>query len=122
MATSARTLCWVTLHALVAPCALAEAKVHPDAPYDASPLIESVAFGATKSAAPGSDNWPVTWADDDHIYTTYGDGTGFDGKGQLSLGYARLSGGGDSFVGTDIAEPTGEDTGGRAAERRPRES
>jgi hypothetical protein len=28
--------------------------------------------------AAGSDNWPLTWADDDHLYTAYGDGHGFD--------------------------------------------
>jgi len=27
-----------------------------------------------------SDNWPLTWGDDDALYTAYGDGEGFDPK------------------------------------------
>ena len=25
-----------------------------------------------------SDNWPITWGDDDQLYTAYGDGRGFE--------------------------------------------
>ena len=44
--------------------------------------------------APDSDNWPLTWADDDHLYTAYGDGTGIRPKvpEKLSLGLARIEG------------------------------
>ena len=36
-----------------------------------------------KHAAPGSDNWATTWADDDNQYTVWGDGGGFGGTGQV---------------------------------------
>jgi hypothetical protein len=44
--------------------------------------------------APGSDNWPMTWGDDDRLYTAYGDGRGFVPlvPEKLSLGLARITG------------------------------
>ena len=32
-----------------------------------------------KPCSQGSDNWPITWADDGHQYTSWGDGCGFGG-------------------------------------------
>lgn len=61
----------------------------------------------------GSDNWPITWADDGHQYTAYGDGHGFEPYTQekLGLGFARIEGGPDDFVGHNIRSATGENTG-----------
>jgi hypothetical protein len=45
--------------------------------------------------AEGSDNWPITWADDNHQYTSWGDGGGLGGTntvGRVSLGMARVQG------------------------------
>ena len=41
----------------------------PDS-FPSSPVIQSIAFDTAhlKRAAPGSDLWPVTWADDDGLY------------------------------------------------------
>jgi hypothetical protein len=52
----------------------------------------------------GSDNWPITWADDGHQYTAYGDGHGFEPylDGKLGLGLARIEGGPEDFVGVNI--------------------
>jgi hypothetical protein len=63
--------------------------------------------------ADGSDNWPITWADDDHLYTAYGDGWGFVPKvdKKLSLGFARITGGPEDFVGVNIRTETGERLG-----------
>ena len=60
-----------------------------------------------------SDNWPLTWGDDDLIYTAYGDGTGFDPKvpEKLSLGFARIEGGPSDPKGTNIRSATGEQKG-----------
>jgi hypothetical protein len=55
--------------------------------------------------APGSDNWPITWADDGHQYTSWGDGGGFGGDhsdGRVSLGFARVEGDAASFTGYNI--------------------
>ena len=64
--------------------------------------------------AKGSDNWPITWGDDDNLYTAYGDGWGFEPKvkRKLSLGFAKISGSPDSFQGINIRSPSGERTGG----------
>ncbi len=50
-------------------------------PYPASSMIQDIAwdFGNTVRLAPGSDLWPVTWASDGHVYTSWGDGGGFGG-------------------------------------------
>jgi CubicO group peptidase (beta-lactamase class C family) len=53
----------------------------------------------------GSDNWPLTWADDGQLYTAYGDGYGFEPQqtpDKLSLGFAVVTGGPDDFVGYNI--------------------
>jgi len=63
--------------------------------------------------AEGSDNWPMTWGDDDNLYTAYGDGWGFDPPvpDKLSLGFAVVSGTPPSHSGTNIRSATGEQTG-----------
>ena len=63
--------------------------------------------------AKGSDNWPITWADDDHLYTAYGDGNGFEPgiSEKLSLGFARIEAGPTDFAGVNIRSPSGEQRG-----------
>jgi hypothetical protein len=77
------------------------------APYPSSPVIQSVSFDRSSHdrLAPGSDNWPITWADDGHQYTSWGDGGGFGGTnsdGQVSLGVARIEGGWNNYRGFNI--------------------
>jgi len=52
----------------------------------------------------GSDNWPCTWADDNHIYTAYGDGNGFAPyiPNKLGMGFARIEGGSENFQTVNI--------------------
>jgi len=52
----------------------------------------------------GSDNWPLTWADDGHMYTAYGDGYGFEPltEAKLGLGFARIIGGPEDMKGENI--------------------
>ena len=55
-------------------------------------------------AAEGSDNWPVTWSNDDNQYAMWGDGGGFGGTetdGRASLGVARLEGDGRNYHGVN---------------------
>ena len=55
--------------------------------------------------APRSDNWPITWADDDNQYTSWGDGGGFGGTnkdGRVSMGVARIEGNKDDYSGFNI--------------------
>ncbi|HEX4588530.1 MAG TPA: DUF4185 domain-containing protein [Gemmataceae bacterium] len=61
-------------------------------------------------AANDSDIWATTWADDEHLYTAYGDGTGFVPKVpvKLSQGLARIEGTPDAFRGVNVRSPTFE--------------
>jgi hypothetical protein len=63
--------------------------------------------------ASGSDNWPLTWADDDALYGAYGDGQGFEPfvERKLSLGLARITGNADRFHGENLRAPTLERLG-----------
>ncbi|MCZ6673319.1 MAG: serine hydrolase, partial [Verrucomicrobia bacterium] len=70
----------------------------PRLPYPPSQLIEKIEWSPPDSItrkAQGSDNWPITWADDDALYTAYGDGWGFDPivEKKLSMGFAKVTGG-----------------------------
>jgi hypothetical protein len=60
--------------ALIMVGALACGKATGAAPYPASPVITGIEWAPAETIvrrAPGSDNWPVTWADDDAIYSTW---------------------------------------------------
>ncbi len=86
------------------------------APYPPSPVIRSVHFAepaAIVRRACGSDNWPLTWADDGNLYTAYGDGWGFEPKvgEKLSLGLAKILGSPTDFQGINIRSATGEQRG-----------
>jgi hypothetical protein len=86
------------------------------APYPRSKAITGITWAPKATIvrkARGSDNWPLTWADDDCQYTAYGDGWGFEpflGK-KRGLGFARIKGGPASFAGENVLSPTGEQFG-----------
>jgi len=85
-------------------------------PYPRSAVIRGVEFAPAESIvrkAVESDNWPLTWADDDAIYTSYGDGWGFEPliPEKLSMGFAKVEGNADEFRGVNIRSSTGERTG-----------
>ena len=93
---------------------LMDAYIEP--PYPESDLISDVKFAPVSSIirkASGSDNWPVTWGDDDNQYSAYGDGWGFEPKVEkkLSLGLVKIIGGPDDFQGINIRSETGEQSG-----------
>lgn len=60
----------------------------------------------------GSDNWPLTWAEDGDLYVTYGDGYGFEPytEEKLGLGFGRISGSPTDATGLNIRSSTGENT------------
>jgi CubicO group peptidase (beta-lactamase class C family) len=85
-------------------------------PYPRSPVIQSVQWAPKEEIvrkAEGGDNWPITWADDDLLYTAYGDGWGFEPfvPNKLSMGFASVKGGPTDFEGTNIRSATGERVG-----------
>ena len=86
------------------------------APYPQSAVIDQLAWAppaTIRRAARGSDNWPLTWGDDDALYGAYGDGQGFVPvvPNKLSMGFARITGGPDDFAGTNIRSADGETVG-----------
>ena len=79
-------------------------------PWTPSPVIRQLNWAPVSTIvrqARDSDNWPLTWADDDALYTTYGDGTGFVPKVdiKLSCGFARIDGNPTDFKGINIRSP-----------------
>jgi hypothetical protein len=79
----------------------------PDPPYPESPAVGGIEFhwNTHLRLAPGSDNWPITWAGDDAQYTVWGDGGGFGGtneKGRSSIGVARIEGDWNDFSAINI--------------------
>jgi hypothetical protein len=85
-------------------------------PYPPSPVIAGIDWAPAASIvrlAKGSDNWPLTWAADDRLYTAYGDGRGFEPfvPRKLSMGLCRVSGSPDAIRGENIDAPTAEALG-----------
>jgi len=86
------------------------------APYPPSQVIKRIAWAPIPEIirrAQESDNWPLTWTDDDTLFTAYGDGYGFDPKvpEKLSMGFAVISGAPPAFSGANLRSPTGEQKG-----------
>jgi CubicO group peptidase (beta-lactamase class C family) len=95
----------------------------PRGPYPPSPVIRKLRFAEASSIvrrARGSDNWPLTWADDDNLYTAYGDGWGFEPKVEqkLSMGLAKILGSPRDFQGINVPSSSGEQLGQGAAGRK----
>jgi len=83
------------------------------APYPKSETITDVHWASANTIVrlatggiirDGSDNFPMTWAKDDSLYTAYGDGYGFEpGLPQkLGLGFAKITGMPEDFVCENI--------------------
>ncbi len=85
-------------------------------PYPASTRIVGIQWAPADSIirlAEGSDNWPLTWGYDDHLYTAYGDGWGFEPRvdRKLSLGIARVTGNPPHLRGENIRSSAAEQIG-----------
>jgi hypothetical protein len=87
-----------------------------------SPVIAGIKWAPKESIvymADDSDNWPLAWADDGHLYTTWGDGWGFEPfvdpershATKLSLGFAKVVGDPPDHRGINIRSETGERRG-----------
>ncbi len=86
------------------------------APYPMSQVIVGMTWAPESEIirlAEGSDNWPMTWGDDDAQYAAYGDGWGFVPKteAKLSLGLARVTGTPPDIEGVNVRSKTGEQIG-----------
>ncbi len=68
---------------LMAVLATSTRAAQPEPAYPPSPVIAAIEWAPRETIirrAEDGDNWPLTWADDDALYTTWGDGTGFAPK------------------------------------------
>jgi hypothetical protein len=90
-------------------------------PYPRSETITGITWDpdVVRIGTPGNggrdgtgDNWPITWADDGNLYTTYGDGPGFKRipKVEMTIGFARIKGDPPAILAEDI--PSDADTPG----------
>lgn len=97
----------ILLPALLCLCASARGGQGAGAPYPPSSVIASITWQweTHATAAPGSDLWPVTWGADGDLYAAWGDGGGFggtDSDGRVAMGFARIAGPPERFVGTNL--------------------
>ncbi|WP_395751911.1 serine hydrolase [Prosthecobacter sp.] len=81
-----------------------------------SPVIAGIEWesaGKIIRQAKGSDNWPLTWADDDALYSAYGDGKGFAPfvEKKLSLGLVKITGTPPDVTGVNLRSSTAEALG-----------
>ena len=88
----------------------------PRIPLPPSPVIRTVEFdppSTVKRDAIGSDNWPITWGRDGHLYTSYGDGRGFDPRVEkkLSMGFSRVEGDPANYRAVNLRSDSGERLG-----------
>ena len=98
------------------------------APYPRSQKITDIHWASAstivrlatgESVRDGSDNWPITWAQDDCLYTAYGDGLGFEPSlpQKLGMGFAKIGGEPGDFTCENIRSD-GENQGfGSAGEK-----
>ena len=76
-------------------------------PYPDSSVIADLEldWSTHKRFAQGSDNFQLTWSDDNHLHGAWGDGGGFEGtnsRGRVGLGFARIEGGPDDYRGFNV--------------------
>lgn len=94
-----------------------------DSPYPPSPVISSIEWAPVSTIvrkARGGDNWPITWGDDDNLYTAYGDGKGFEPHidVKLSMGLSRINGPAEKFTAVNLRSPSIETRGGGASGKK----
>lgn len=83
-------------------------------PYPRSPVIQNIRWNFERviRAAAGSDLFPLTWADDGHLYTTWGDGWGFAESGSKRfLGVSSLMGDPAALTAQDLWSGVGKSHG-----------
>jgi hypothetical protein len=85
-------------------------------PAPRSPIIKDIVWAPVSTIirkAQGSDNWPLTWANDDALYTAFGDGNGFEPflPEKLSMGLAKITGDPPNLEGVNLRSATGEAKG-----------
>ena len=79
-----------------------------EAPYPVSKVIKNIEWfdDTIISFGQGSDQWPMTWAVDNHLYAAWGDGWGWNNDkkstSKKSIGVTQIMGTPDSLTGVDL--------------------
>ena len=102
----------LTLFVIRFSCLLVAAASAAEPPYPRSRAIVKltwdpgvVRIGEGNDGRDGvGDNWPITWGDDGDLYTSYGDGPGFNVMPRhfLTLGFAKIMGNPPDITAEDI--------------------
>lgn len=92
-------------------------------PYPPSGVIVGIEWAPVSTIirqARGGDNWPMTWADDDSLYTAYGDGKGFEPfvDKKLSMGLSRIRGSAENFKAENLRSASFEAHGDGASGKK----
>jgi hypothetical protein len=86
---------------IAAPATLARAMPDTESTFFATAAVEEHA--SVVSASDG-DLWPSCWADDDHLYSANGDGSGFSPSGpSVDIAVSRISGYPGALSGATLA-------------------
>jgi hypothetical protein len=90
----------------------------PDgSPYGPSPVVARLLIDPNRVSIGDGDNWPVTWGDDNAVYTFFQDGAGF-GTDSHSMAPARITGDPPDITGQNLFSPSGTMEGGGALGRK----
>ena len=84
-----------------------------------APVSTIVRLATGEVTRDGSDNWPMTWAQDDILYTAYGDGYGFEPSlpNKLGLGFGKVMGMPGDFTCENIRSDAENQGWGAAGEK-----
>jgi CubicO group peptidase (beta-lactamase class C family) len=84
-----------------------------------APAGTIVRLATGEAVRDGSDNWPMTWAQDDCLYTAYGDGYGFEPSlpHKLGMGFGKIRGEPDHFNYENIRSDAENQSWGGAGEK-----
>jgi hypothetical protein len=86
-------------------------------PYGPSPVVARALINPDRVSIGDGDNWPVSWGDDNAIYTFYHDGAGF-GTDSHSMAPAKITGDPPDIAGENILSPSGTMEGDGAFGRK----
>ena len=84
-----------------------------------APASTIVRLATGEAVRDGSDNWPMTWAKDDVLYTVYGDGFGFEPSlpYKLGMGFGKITGDPGDFTCENIRSDAENQSWGGAGQK-----
>ena len=96
---------------------LEDRRLRDGSPYGPSPVVAHLLIDPSRISIGDGDNWPVSWGDDNAVYTFFQDGAGFDTEGH-SMAPATITGDPPDIAGANLVSPSGTMEGGGAFGRK----